>query len=548
MHFDDRLATMLAFQAADDAGRAAIWAQLVDLLAQDKGARSDGLTGEAFAKLRDWRGIVAERRRLASAVSIAGRPMSLGLVQFFAEDSPIVAAPILVRASLSGEEWAEILPTFPPASRALLRERRDLPEKALVALRTFGLSDFALPVDDRAGGQEAELLLDTPLADAVPDSVPIGELVRRIEAYRQRKPERAAPVSAQPSLTHRFAFETGSDGLIVWVEGAARGALIGLSIAEPAYPGGTGVDGVASGAFRKRAPFRDSNLRIAGSLALSGDWLVAAQPFFCSHTGRFEGYRGVARRKATQEANKGSVPSPFGSGIRPDSVRQLVHELRTPLNAVRGFAEMIEGEFLGPVTPEYRHRAKSIVSDSSRLLSVFEELDLAARIARDDDRIAQGEGGDMVATLRASALVNDRLSSDRRAHLAIALPDEPVRIVADEVSSSRMVDRLLACVLATASPGETVRVALKRAGGRASVEVQRPRSLLGIPESVLFDPSFEAGDNADKDLIPLGIAFVLRLIRQLAKRAHGRFEVNGDQFVLILPLLSDRSDESLETS
>jgi His Kinase A (phospho-acceptor) domain len=548
MHFDDRLATMLAFQAADNAGRAAIWTQLVDLLAQDRGGQSDKMTADAFAKLRDWRGIVAERRRLASSVSIAGRPMSLGLVQFFAEDTPVVAAPILVRASLTGEEWSEILPAFPPASRALLRERRDLPEKALIALRTFGMSDFALPSDNRTSDLEEELLLNTPIAEAVPDSVPIGELVRRIEAYRQRKPESRAPTSVEPLLMHRFAFETGSDGLIVWVEGATRGALIGLSIAEPAHPNGPGVDGIASGAFRKRAPFRDANLIIAGSVALRGDWLITAQPFFCSLSGRFEGYRGVAGRKVPQKQNEGSAPTPFGAGVRPDSVRQLVHELRTPLNAVRGFAEMIEGEFLGPVAPEYRLRAKSIVGESGRLLNVFEELDLAARIARDEDRIVGAEGGDLVATLRASALINDRLSSDRAIHLAVALPDEPVRVIADDLSSSRMIDRLLACVLATASPGETIRVSVRSVAGRANVEVQRPRSLFDIPESVLFDPSFEPGDSSDKDLIPLGIAFVLRLIRQLAKRAHGRFEVNGDQFVLILPLLNDRSHESLENS
>lgn len=548
MHFDDRLATTLAFQAADDAGRAAIWTQLVDLIAQDKGARSDRLTSEAFAKLREWRGIVAVRRRLASAVSIAGRPMSLGLIQFFAEDTPVVAAPILVRASLTGEEWVEIVPAFPPASRALMRERRDLPEKALIALRTFGMSDFALPVDDRAGGHEEELLLDTPIAEAVPDSVPIGELVRRIEAYRQRKPERSAPISVEHSLVHRFAFETGSDGLIVWVEGAARGALIGLSIAEPAHPNGPGVDGVASGAFRKRAPFRDANLQIAGSVALRGDWLIVAQPFFCSYSGRFEGYRGVASRKIHQKQSGGLAPTPFGEGIRPDSVRQLVHELRTPLNAVRGFAEMIEGEFLGPVAPEYRQRAKSIIGDAGNLLAVFEELDLAARIARDDDQMTHSGGGDLVGVLRASALINERLSSDRSAHLQVSLPDEAIRTTADEVSSSRMIDRLLAIVLATASPGETIRVGMRSEIGQAKLHVQRPSLLRQVPEAILFDPSFEPGDSADKDLIPLGIAFVLRLIRQLAKRAHGRFEVNADEFVLILPLLSDRSGESLETN
>jgi signal transduction histidine kinase len=38
----------------------------------------------------------------------------------------------------------------------------------------------------------------------------------------------------------------------------------------------------------------------------------------------------------------------FGSDLQADALRQLIHELRTPLNAIVGFAEMIDGQFLGP--------------------------------------------------------------------------------------------------------------------------------------------------------------------------------------------------------
>jgi signal transduction histidine kinase len=563
MHFDDRLVTTLAHQALDDRARAAIWTQLVDLLAQDRGGRADSLTVDAFVRLRGWRHFVPERRRLASAVSIAGRPLSPALVGFFAEDAATIAAPVLVRASLSGDEWASIISAFPPASRSLIRERRDLPAAAQIALKTFGTSDFALPDDseqadsprqaDVSGQDTSELLLDMPVAEevsrqALPEAVPIGELVRRIEAYRKRSPRRATQTHTIPAQASRFAFETGADGDIHWVDGGARGPLIGLSIAEPAYPHGPGVDGVAAGAFRKRAAFRDANLSIAGNALLAGDWTLQAQPFFDLHSGRFEGYRGWAQRKESRKQEGDASTNPFGADMRPDSVRQLVHELRTPLNAVRGFAEMIEGEFLGPVAPPYRERAQSIVSDSGALLAVFEELDLAARTQREDDPIPASRNADLISVLRSSALFSDRFSAERAAHLKIALPDEPVCVGIDEASSARMVDRLLACVLATAQPGETIRVTLKSGTGLARMEVDRPAILRSVPDSVLFDPGFEPNDVADNELIPLGIAFVLRLIRQLAKRAHGHFDVDAERFVLILPLLNDRSGESLETN
>jgi hypothetical protein len=550
MHFDDRLATTLAYPALDDRARAAIWTQLVDLLAQDRGGRTDSLSQDAFVRLREWRHLLPERRRLASAVSIAGRPLSSALVLFFAEDVATVAAPVLVRASLSSDEWTSIIPTFSPTSRSLIRERRDLPGGALVALKAFGMSDFALP--DDSAQDFSELLLDVPVEGnaepVIPESVPIGELVRRIEAYRKRKPKHAGQAPRGPAQTDRFAFETGADGHICWVEGVARGPLIGLLIAEPAHPNGPGVDGVAAGAFRKRAAFRDGNLHIAGSASLAGDWALSAQPFFEPQSGRFEGYRGLAKRKETRKPQNEASTNPFGSDMRPDSVRQLVHELRTPLNAVRGFAEMIEGEFLGPVAQSYRQRAQSIVSDSGSLLAVFEELDLAARIQREDDLPLASRNADLITVLRSSALFNDRFSGEHAAHLKIALPDEPVCVSLDEASSARMIDRLLACVLATARPAETIRVTLNSGSGLARMEIDRPAMLRSVPDSVLFDPGFEPDDIANNELIPLGIAFVLRLVRQLAKRAHGHFDIDRERFVLILPLLSDRSGESLETN
>ena len=45
----------------------------------------------------------------------------------------------------------------------------------------------------------------------------------------------------------------------------------------------------------------------------------------------------------------------------PDSLRELVHEIKTPLNAIIGFAEIIDGQYLGPADRRYRERAGEIV-------------------------------------------------------------------------------------------------------------------------------------------------------------------------------------------
>jgi hypothetical protein len=63
----------------------------------------------------------------------------------------------------------------------------------------------------------------------------------------------------------------------------------------------------------------------------------------------------------------------------------------------------------------------------------------------------------------------------------------------------------------------------------------------------LLDPAFEPGEDKGGEDIPLGLAFVLRLIKQMARRAGGRFEINGDRFVLILPRRNDSAAEIIES-
>ena len=50
-----------------------------------------------------------------------------------------------------------------------------------------------------------------------------------------------------------------------------------------------------------------------------------------------------------------------GTDLPADSLRQLIHELRTPLNAIVGFAELIDGQYMGPAAANYRVRAADII-------------------------------------------------------------------------------------------------------------------------------------------------------------------------------------------
>ena len=537
VRFDDRLLTILGYPTSDVGAKAAVWTQIVDILAQDREHLSSAMRESALATLTKLRPDVPDHRRLASSVSIAGRQLSADIVALFASDAPMIAAPIITRAPLSDSDWLSLIPGLPTASRALLRERRDLTPSVERALATYGTSDFILS-DEHV---EADQPSAKPLTDV---TTPIGELVKRIEAYRGRDGLTPTPIHRDGPHLQSFAFETDASGIIIWVEGAPRGPIIGISLSEMAEPGGYGVDGQAMGAFRKRASFRSARLAIAGTGPAAGDWALAAQPFFDPSTGRFEGYCGVSRRQSTSDADG---PNSLWSGLHPDSTRQLVHELRTPLNAIRGFAEMIEGQFLGPVEPPYRHRAGSIMLDAERLLRLFEDLDMSARLVGEEGVQTLSSQADVTRILRAVATHHARIISARRVKMQIVLPDPPAIAILDETTAVRLIDRLILAILCSAEDGETVQFALSESDSGVRIEASLPIGLQNISAHTLMDPTRDTGLAAFSEELPLGLAFILRLLRQMARRVGWRFELGTDSFVLILPRRADTAGESKES-
>jgi hypothetical protein len=542
MRFDDMIATVLA-QAGPSGRVTAQWRQLVDLLAQRRGTDSAELAA-ARAFLATHRRAVdpATRRRIAAM--LAGRAIDPELLLFFAEDSPAVAAPLIGGARLETEEWLAILPRLGPPARALLRNRRDLPVEVVQALAAFGPSDFAL------AGTVAEAEVAAPPPPDGGDSQ-IRELVERIEAYRRHRedvpPRPVATVRDGPVET--FRWETGSDGMIRWIEGAPRGALIGQSIATIAGPAPYGVDGQAAGAFEKRAPFRDARFRVAGEGPAAGDWRISGVPYFDPHRGAFMGYRGTARRPRLDETARAvSGPGVFGTEFPADSLRQLIHELRTPLNAIIGFSEMIEGQYLGPAAGGYRARAADIMGQARRLLSAVDDLDTAARIETRrlelDDSVV-----DAVALLCRLHESYERVAAERGARLGLDIAlDLPLAQV-EPATAERMIARLFAATVGLARGGESLGARMARAR-RAEREMlrlslDRPAAIAGLDEAALLDPGYSP--DGDWPAAPvLGLGFALRLVRNLADATGGALEIGATRIVLDLPALAEAAPAAEE--
>jgi signal transduction histidine kinase len=724
VRFDDSLETVLAADMSSPFGAQSAWRQLVDLI----GRRRVPASPAAIARLRAIRSLVAPPVRAASARAVAQADPPAALVALFADDEISIAAPVLRMAAIESHQWIALLPAMSPATRSILRHRRDLAPDVQRALESFGRVDFVLstsvlpavaepatpdltedhppviadtaieagpvaaaaaepltidwtevvspitaePVTpaetavasvaqhdpwrilsdraqtaeavgapavsdpqvaegaaqgpvagDDAPAEAADLSMRTtivsapvssfvslssvalglpivaealrqsnraatapepgmeelaavepepepagvPAAEQLPELVPvapvvaelvpplpppeaaagtfqIAELVARIDAYqRQREDAPAMPLprtgpEMQPELfaldhapAESFRFETDAAGVVRWIEGAARAPLIGLSLDLAALPSGSRVDGVAAGAFRRRAGFTNARLVVEGQSDAAGQWRITGLPVFDRASGRFTGYRGSARRPRADEM---AEPAREGRNPASDALRQLVHELRTPANAIAGFAEMIESQLLGPVPQPYRVHAATIRNQTHDLLGAIDDIDMAARI--ESDALDLRPGDVPVAPLLAR-IADDLapLARLRGAALAIDAGADGIAIAGDDRAVERLIARLMATLVSSASPDEHIAVVASGEGDRiVALAFDRPRALGAYAEDRLL--TIDAEVEAEREGAPLlGTGFALRLARNLATELGGSLTIGEHSLTLRLP-------------
>jgi hypothetical protein len=364
--------------------------------------------------------------------------------------------------------------------------------------------------------------------------------VERIEAFQKHR-EAGEARGAEAARAEEFRWETGPEGIILWIDGASRGPLVGQSIAAIADHGQYGVDGQAAGAFHKRSPFRDARFTVAGDGPAAGSWRISGVPYFDPHRGNFLGYRGTARRPRFDEVAPQAAPDAgdglFGTDLAPDSLRQLIHELRTPLNAIIGFAELIEGQYMGPAGSGYRGRAAEIVGQARRLLGAVDDLDTAARIETSRFDLARSEV-DAVALLVRLHDAYEREAGGRGARFAVQIQEGLPAAAVEPPAAERMLSRLLAATIGLAQEGETINAAMRlvQQGGASMLclELDRPRAIAGLDEIFLLHPGYSP--EGDWPGAPaLGLGFALRLVRKLAEAAGGALEISDARFALHLP-------------
>jgi signal transduction histidine kinase len=507
VRFDDRLLTVLKQPAGDRRDAAVRWRQLVDLVARAGPASASVVVDRALETIRTEAPNIDEELRAAAARAVAARPLPSGLLEYFVSDGLSVSAPILAAATLEPAQWQSLLKVADEETRHFVAALH--PEVPLPA-------QFA-----------GERFAEAPVAPvATPSPTPsLHDVVARIERRRRARLAQRAGTPAQvpseaPSL---FRWECGPSGDIAWVEGAPRGALIGRSIAR-VQEDEDRIDKEVVRAFSMRAPFRDAGMTVSGEGLVAGEWKISGLPAFDPTDGRFAGYRGVALRGTAPVEAPETSPEMLAD---PDSLRELVHEIKTPLTAIIGFAEIIEGQYLGPADYRYRKRASDIVAQARLLLSAIDDLDFAAKV----HSLAAGSGERRVDLARLLDRAGETVREEAALHgveVDVSKTIGPVPAAVEPEIVERLLVRFGSAIVERAEAGERIRISLEQSSEQCRLSISRPAAIRSLSDAQLFD----APDDPQEGLLA---GFSLRLVRGLARIAGGDLVTSRVGLTLTFP-------------
>ena len=295
-------------------------------------------------------------------------------------------------------------------------------------------------------------------------------------------------------------------------EGTQRHAGIAQSIVMPLARAGS-VDWVLIAGRRENDPFNQSDVDQLQELGVIAALLI----------------RNARLLSESESLNR----------AKSNFINLAAHELGTPISVIRGYAEMLADESLGPVTRDQRNPVETIRSTSTDLAERVNQLLLASRLAAAlEPAPPQASGVDLVSAARDAV----RRAGDRARLIGASVeadaPPGPVMVKASERDLAIILDNLLNNAMTYSHPPAHVVVQVH---DNDRPELRVIDGGIGVPDGDR-ERIFEQFHRVDNSAFgyPSGTGLGLYISRQLAEGFGARLylessDESGSVFTLRLP-------------
>ena len=203
--------------------------------------------------------------------------------------------------------------------------------------------------------------------------------------------------------------------------------------------------------------------------------------------------------------------------MKSDLLANVSHELRTPLTSVRGYADALSEELLGPLTEAQREAVEVSSRNLDRLLHMINELLSYARF--ESGRIHLERRATDLAAIARQVVEGTIAARGPDLDLRLVVGEELPAVDADGARIAQVLENLVTNAVKFTPAGGTITVALRRDGNEVAVEVADTG--IGIAreqQQRIFDRFYQVESTSTRRYGGIGLG--LAIVRQILD-AHG---------------------------
>ena len=224
--------------------------------------------------------------------------------------------------------------------------------------------------------------------------------------------------------------------------------------------------------------------------------------------------------------------------LKANLVSTISHELRTPLVSVRGYADMLSGGRLGPLSETQQQAADVMLRNVDRLMEIIENV-LTYSALENQDASFQPQSVNLNLALTSVVRHHHAAAAQRDVTLDLDFGGQVFEIVADPQHLSTLFTQLITNAIKFNTAGGRVSIMVSRVEG--GVEIRIGDTGIGIaPERLqkIFERFYQVDSSRTRRYGGLGLG--LAIARRIVLIHGGTIEVQSRQgegtiFVIRLP-------------